>query len=108
MKKPKLPTRILIGNVDYDIIELPQDRIAAGVDGECSNVFHHTIRIDPNLVGHDAIETLFHETLHAMEDVYRLKLSHKQIYQLSGALAHMVRFNPHITHWMEKIEEAAE
>jgi hypothetical protein len=108
MKKPKLPSRILIGNVAYDIAELPQDRIDAGVNGDCSNVLNHTIRIDPNLVGHDAIETVLHEVLHAMEDVYRIKLSHKQVYQLSNALAAMVRYNPHITNWMEKIENYSE
>lgn len=108
MKKPKLPSRVLIGNIGYDITELPQDRIDAGVNGDCSSVFNHTIRIDPNIVGHEAIETLFHEMLHAMEDVYRIKISHRQVYQLSKALADMIRHNPQIPYWMEKIELYAE
>lgn len=108
VKKPKLPSRILIGNVTYDIQSLPQDRIDAGVNGDCSNVLKHTIRIDPNLFGHEAVETLFHEILHAIEDVYRIKISHKQVYQLSNALAQIIRYNPHIPYWMEKIDSYSE
>jgi hypothetical protein len=108
MKKPKLPSRILIGNIDYDIHPLPKEKILAGVNGDCSNVLNHTMRIDPNLTGHDAIETMFHEILHAVEDVYRIKMSHRQVYQLSDALAHMFRFNPHIPYWMQKIEDYSE
>lgn len=108
MKKPKLPSRILVGNITYNIESLPEDRINAGVNGDCSNVLNHTIRLDPNLTGHDAIETLLHEAFHAIEDIYRIKMTHKQVYKLADALAHLIRHNPHITHWMEQIERYAE
>ena len=108
MKKPKLPSRMLIGNVHYQVNELPQHRIDQGVNGDCSNVLYHTIRIDPSLIGAEAIDTLWHETFHAIADVYGIKLSHKQIYQLSNALTHLVRYNPHISNWMEKIDSYAD
>jgi hypothetical protein len=108
MKKPKLPAHVLIGNVRYQIEDLPFDKVRQGVNGDCSNVLHHKIRIDPELVGEEAIDTLFHEIFHAMVDIYRINLSHKQIYQLSSALAQLVRYNPHIPNWMEKIEAYSE
>jgi hypothetical protein len=108
MKKPKLPSHALIGNIRYQIDELPLDKVRQGINGDCSNVLHHKIRIDPNLLGQEAIDTLFHEIFHAITDIYRINLSHKQIYQLSSALAFLMRHNPHIPHWMEKIEAYSE
>lgn len=108
MKQPKLPDSVLIGNIRYDITPLPQEQREQGVMGDCSSVVNHRIRIDPNLVGHDAVETMFHELLHAVTDVYGVKLSHRQVYQLSTALSFCVRYNPQITVWMDKIDQYAE
>jgi hypothetical protein len=108
MKKPKLPGRILIGNVAYDIKPLPKSDIDRGVDGMCSSVFYHSIYINENQVGVEAVDTMIHEMLHAMQDIYRINLSHKQIYRLADALSHMVDNNPAILHWMQKTVEYAD
>jgi hypothetical protein len=102
MKKPKIPTHVLIGNVRYSIEPLPESEKEEGVRGRCSNVLNHRIQIDTDQIGEQAVDTLFHEMLHAMVDVYRMKLSHKQIYKLAGAFSHMASFNPGVLHWMMK------
>ena len=104
-KLPKLPSNILIGNVRYQIEDLPSEKVMQGVEGECSNVYHHTIRIDPALHGEQATDTLLHECLHAADDIHRLHLSHKQIYRIAAVLAELFAYNPALLHWMQKTNE---
>jgi hypothetical protein len=108
MKKPKSPEHVLIGNVRYSIAPLPEDAKEKDVNGRCTNVLHHRIEIDTDQIGADAVDTLMHEMLHAMSDIYRISLSHKQIYQLSNAFADMAEYNPGILYWMMKTIDYAD
>lgn len=107
VKKPKFPTRALIGPVAWQIEE--RDLRDRKVYGSCSSIAKHYIHVDTINPRQDVeielIDTLLHELLHAMDDTWRIGLSEKQVSLLAEALEHFLPRNPHITYWVEKYHD---
>lgn len=107
MKKPQLPQYVLIGGVHYSIRPLTDADADDNVMGRCSTVRYRKIQIRPELSGESAVDTMLHEFLHAANDIYRIKLSHAQIYSLGQVLAEMHNHNQHLTDWIAKTIQSA-
>ena len=82
---------IRIGPVNFNIKPLNENEYGI-IDGKCSDPFNHTIQINPELNGMVALETLLHESIHAIEFMRGLKLSERTVgilsYQIALMLAH--------------------
>jgi hypothetical protein len=105
LKKPKFPTRAVIGPVEWQIVET--DLSKRGIYGSCTPVADHTIKIDTSIDRYETLltDTVIHEILHALSDTYRIKLKERQVWQLGVALSHFLPRNPHITHWIEQYDD---
>jgi hypothetical protein len=105
MKKPNPPTRVLIGPVEYqiqfeDYTTFSNKNVMASV----SEVARHKIRINkdhPNLET-ELVDTILHEAIHAMDQIYKINLKEEQVTSLANALTHFIEYNPHIPYWIER------
>ena len=105
MKKPTPPTRILIGPVEYQI-EFDNYAIfnTKHVMASVTNVAKHKIRINENHpdVETELVDSILHEAIHAMDQIYRIDLKEEQVVKLANALTHFIEYNPHIPYWIER------
>jgi hypothetical protein len=92
-----------IGGIDWDIIDLKEDDDCVG---KCSTPALHTIKInkhqflDPK---QDYIDTILHETLHAISSMYLLSksdLTELQISKIAEGLEKLFLQNPDFGRWL--------
>lgn len=89
MKLPKrtdYPKEALIHNETYEIRFVNKmSEPPTGDDGECDEINKY-IRINRNLSAGETFYTFVHELLHAADQEYKIKLTHRQIYKLEKAI----------------------
>lgn len=80
----KLPTSLNINGVEYRITvtDIIDDAFAGGCHAESG-----VIMISSKQSKHEAIATLLHECLHAIESEYKVKIGEQRIRKLEYALA---------------------
>lgn len=80
----------VIGDTVWSLIF--KKRMERGAFGWC--VYdQQRIEIKEQISNDEKFLTLIHECLHALSDEYKIKLSHKQIYQLERALSEFIVSN---------------
>jgi hypothetical protein len=94
--------KVKIGPVTYQISPTTQEQKNKGIAGICSNVWLHSIKLDETQKGVEAIDTLIHEMLHAMNDIKGMKLTHNQIYFLSDCFSTMLKDNPEVRKYINE------
>ena len=78
--------KVRIGPLNWDIVELPEkERLT--LDGKCSVPIDATIALNPKLKGMEALETLLHESIHAIDCMRHLKLKEEMVGKLGYSLA---------------------
>jgi hypothetical protein len=105
MKKPNPPTRVLIGPVEYqikfdDYTTFSSKHVMASV----GNVARHKIRINKDHPDFEVelVDSILHETIHAMDAIYKIGLKEDQVVSLAEALTHLIEYNPHIPYWIDR------
>lgn len=87
------PKSIKVGQTDYRIRFVRQDTLDRLAEGEntrglcCSG--SETIYLLIGLSAKERFETFVHETLHAVEFEYKIKIPHRLIYDLEAPLARL-------------------
>ena len=103
MKRPKnLPSTITIGPVDYQVcVDDPyfdkNDQL-----GACSNPAYALILLnlaDP-AASKELVDTIWHEILHAIADIYRIPMSERRVVQLAQAITAVMQQNPQLMRFM--------
>jgi hypothetical protein len=106
MSKINLYNRtIRIGKLDWEINVLPEDQ-RDELHGRCSVPIDATIEINPELESFDELDTLLHETLHAIDSMRQLDLTEELVGKLGHSLATLFVQNPWmITYINNKVKE---
>ena len=97
--------KLRIGPLNWDIKELP-DEECLKLDGKCSVPIDASIYINPNLKGMEALETLLHESIHAIDGMRNLKLKEEIVGKLGYSIALLLYQNKWILNYAkDKINE---
>jgi hypothetical protein len=94
--------KVKIGPVTYQISPTTNDEKIKRIDGCCSNVWAHYIRLSDWQKGTEAVDTFIHEILHALNDIKAIKLSHRQIYHLAEGLTRVLKDNKDLRIWIDE------
>lgn len=103
--RPELPKRIQVGPLGWQIEEVGKEYYGNSTTmASCSSVKNHYIKINTALPNweEEAVDSMLHELIHAMDDTYRIGLSEKKVHLLAEALAHLIEYNPQLIYWIEK------
>ena len=103
MKRPRpLPDTITIGPVDYQVrVDDPyfdtNDQL-----GACSNPAHALIllNLEHPAAEDELVDTIWHEILHAIDDIYRIPMSERRVVQLAEAITAVMQANPQLMRFM--------
>lgn len=99
LKKRMYPSYVMVKGQRYDLHLTPYIAIGKAkpneVIGWCAEK-DKFILIHSGLSEKDAFSTLIHELLHAIDEEYGVRIPHKLIYQLEGALAETISANFHL------------
>jgi hypothetical protein len=105
MKKPTPPTRVLIGPVEYQIkFDVYTTFSGKHVMASIGNVASHKIRINKDHPDFETelVDSILHEAIHAMDQIYKINLKEEQVEKLAEAFTHLIEYNPHIPYWIER------
>jgi len=105
MKKPTPPTRVLIGPVEYQIEFDSYSTFRHGeIMASVTNIARHKIRINKDHpdVEIELVDSILHEAIHAMDQIYKINLKEEQVVTLANALTHFIEYNPHVPYWIER------
>jgi hypothetical protein len=86
---------VIVGPVTFDVIEVRDLRNEEG-----QMLYGHAVhtcdelRINAGLKSSRRSTVLMHETLHAVDEVYQIGLSEKQVHRLAVGLMNLKRDNP--------------
>jgi len=92
--KKLIDTKIDVLGYEYDIKPLVEDE-SQDTYGICDSR-KQTIKIDPNLNGLTADDTIMHELVHAIDHTLSLGLNEATVHRLGYALGHLLRNNQHL------------
>lgn len=104
----ELPPSIRIGFRTYDVTRLPDD---AQTDDGSSLLGRHRwqgeIGINLSVSPEEVVNSMIHEVLHGIVDVYHLPVDEaaeeEYVRQLCGPLTALIRDNPDVIKWMVKL-----
>jgi len=92
--------KIRIGKLDWDINILPESE-RDELHGRCSVPMDSMIEINPEIDAFDELDTLLHETLHAIDGMRHLKLSEAIVGKLGYSLALLFVQNPWLIKYID-------
>ena len=96
---------VRIGPLHWDIKEMAEEHQDT-FHGLCSVPIEKTIYLHPKLSGMDALETLLHESIHAIDGMRHLKLKEEMVSKLGYSFALLLAQNDWILEFAkQKIAE---
>jgi len=94
--------KVKVGPITYQIKPIVDEEQKKKLHGSISPAWRQTIWINPDLKGEDAVDTMFHEILHSVDELMRLKLHHDKIYYIAEALAKVLKENKDLRIWIDE------
>jgi hypothetical protein len=94
MKKRFYPSRVKVKDKHYTVSLVKAASAEPSDRGTCDNK-DRIILLRNSMTEKETYETFWHETLHALDYEYELKLTHPQVYALEKALAEFISANFH-------------
>lgn len=96
---------VRIGPLDWDVKEMKEEHCPEYM-GLCTVPIEKTIYLHPELKGMEALETLLHECVHAIDGMRHLKLKEEMVAKLGYSFALLLAHNDWILDYAkQKIAE---